>query len=197
MKKPAADWSTAVTLSTTAIAFAGTLPVPPIARFKLPPLPSLVPVFLVSSNLAGVTAVYTLGGWNWKLSDAETALVPASVVTATSTVPAAWAGLTAVTCVSDTTVKLVAVVAPNLTAVAAVNPHPPIVTPVPPDTEPAAGLTEVTAGAPPAPRLQVANGPTLKDHVYGSEFTVSATVYVTPFWRGCCGNTITPPRQLR
>ena len=64
MKKPGADWSTAVTLSTTAIAFAGTLPIPPTARFKLPPLPSLVPVFLVSSNLTGATAVYTLGGWN-------------------------------------------------------------------------------------------------------------------------------------
>src|SRR5882762_1236974 len=63
VRKPPADWLTAVTLSTTAVALAGTAPTPPMARFKLPPLPSVLPLFLVSSRRLGVTAVYKLGGW--------------------------------------------------------------------------------------------------------------------------------------
>ena len=107
--------------------------------------------------------------------------MPATVVTATSTGPAACAGLNAVICVSDTNVNELAPVAPNLTDVAPVNPQPPIVTDVPPATGPVDGPTEFTVEALPAPRLHVAKGPTVNDHVYGSELTVSATVYVTPF----------------
>jgi len=69
-------------------------------------------------------------------------------VTVTSTLPAAWAGLVAVIWVSELTVKLVALVVPNLTAVAPVKPQPVIVTTVPPDCGPLLGETPVTLGAP-------------------------------------------------
>jgi hypothetical protein len=78
--------------------------------------------------------------------------------------------------VSETKARLLAAVAPNLTAVTPVNPHPLIVTLVPPEIEPSTGLTEVTVGAPPAPRVQVAKGPTVNDHVYATVLTVTATV---------------------
>jgi hypothetical protein len=51
-----------------------------------------------------------------------------------------------VSCESDTTVKLVAGVAPNDTDVAPVNPEPVTVTVVPPAAGPEDGLTAVTAG---------------------------------------------------
>ena len=51
------------------------------------------------------------------------------------------------------TVKLVAVVAPNLTAVAPVRLVPVIVTLVPPAVGPAVGLTEVTVGGGGPPML--------------------------------------------
>src|SRR2546422_3492569 len=46
-------------------------------------------------------------------SPGDVGLVPALLVTVTSTVPTAWAGLVASRRVSDSTVKLVAAVAPN------------------------------------------------------------------------------------
>ena len=52
----------------------------------------------------------------------------AGVVTVTSTVPAAWAGVVAVIWVAETTVKLVAAVAPKSTAVAPVKLVPVMVT---------------------------------------------------------------------
>src|SRR3989454_7801350 len=64
---------------------------------------------------------------NW--SEVEVGLVPDGVVTTTSTVPAAWAGLTAVMVVSLTTLKLVAAVAPNFTAGAPGEARPPILDP--------------------------------------------------------------------
>src|SRR5204863_9914707 len=81
-----------------------------------------------------------------KLSSPLTALVPLDVVTVTSTnaVPATAAGATAVSTVSDTSVKEVAGVAPKFTAVAVVKPLPPTVTIVLPVFASEAGETDVT-----------------------------------------------------
>jgi hypothetical protein len=64
-----------------------------------------------------------------------------------STVPALPAGETAVILVAEFTVKLVAGVLPNSTAVALVKPVPLRMTEVPPAVVPVAGLTPVTTGA--------------------------------------------------
>lgn len=72
--------------------------------------------------------------------------VPPAVVTVMSTVPAASAGETATTEVSDFTEMLVEEVVPNETAVAAVRPVPVIVTEVPPLVPPVVGLIAVTVG---------------------------------------------------
>ena len=81
---------------------------------------------------------------NW--SAADVADVPPAVVTFTSTVPVP-AGDVAVIDVAETTVKPVALVAPNVTAVAPVNPVPVIVTSVPPPPGPDVGEIDVTVGA--------------------------------------------------
>jgi hypothetical protein len=73
--------------------------------------------------------------------------VPPVLVTVMSTVPADPAGATAVICVAEFTVTLVAVVDPNLTVLPDENPLPVIVTVVPPAVGPAAGLTAATVGA--------------------------------------------------
>jgi hypothetical protein len=78
---------------------------------------------------------------------AEVALVPPTLVTVMSTVPAACAGEVAVMEVALLTVNVVAAVAPKLTAVAPVKPVPVIVTEVPPVSGPFVGLTFVTVGA--------------------------------------------------
>ena len=65
--------------------------------------------------------------------------MPAGVVTVMSTVPAASAGATAVICVAESTVKLVAAVLPKETAVAPVKLVPVMVTVVPPRVEPEPG----------------------------------------------------------
>ncbi len=64
-----------------------------------------------------------------------------------STVPTEPAGEVAVICVAELTVKLVAFVLPNLTAVAPVKLAPVIVTDVPPAVGPLEGETFVTVGA--------------------------------------------------
>ena len=84
-----------------------------------------------------------------KWSAFDVALVPPGPVTLTSTVPFAWAGLVAVIWVSESTVKLVAAVAPKSTAVALQNPDPVIVTVVPPVFGPNRGDTPVTTGGEP------------------------------------------------
>jgi hypothetical protein len=81
---------------------------------------------------------------NW--SKAPVAEVPLGVVTVTSTVPEPD-GDVAVTCVSETTLKLAAVVVPKDTLVAPVNPDPVIVTEVPPAVGPEDGEIEVTVCA--------------------------------------------------
>ena len=73
--------------------------------------------------------------------------VPPGVVSDTATVPAAWAGATALTVVGPVTVKLLADVVPNLTAVTPVRLVPVTVTVVPPVVGPAVGAMPVTVGA--------------------------------------------------
>jgi hypothetical protein len=80
------------------------------------------------------------------LSAAEAGDVPPTVVTVTSTVPAP-AGDVAVIDVAEFTVKLVALLVPNFTAVAPVNPVPVIATDVLPTAGPEVGEIEVTDGA--------------------------------------------------
>jgi hypothetical protein len=82
---------------------------------------------------------------NW--SAADVADVPPGAVTVISTVPVP-AGEVAVIEVAELTVKLVAVIAPNFTAVVPVKLVPVIVTGVPPATGPDAGAIAVTVGAP-------------------------------------------------
>ena len=82
---------------------------------------------------------------NW--SAADVADVPPAVVTVTSTVPLP-AGDVAVIDVAELTVKLVALTAPNFTAVAPVRVVPVMVTNVPPAVGPDVGETDVTVGGP-------------------------------------------------
>ena len=72
--------------------------------------------------------------------------VPPTLVTVTSTLPAACAGAVAVIDVAELTVTLVAATPPKLTVSPAVNPVPVIVTDVPPAVGPLVGLTAVTVG---------------------------------------------------
>jgi hypothetical protein len=99
----------------------------------------LVGEMLVTASLDG-GALYR----NW--SAADVALVPAGVVTVTSTIPTACAGDVAVMLVSLLKVKFVAAVAPKLTAVTPVKPVPVIATLVPPMLDPDVGLMLETAG---------------------------------------------------
>ena len=72
--------------------------------------------------------------------------VPPGVVTVTSAMPAEPAGLVAVIEVAEVTVKPVAAVDPNVTALAALRLVPLTVTVVPPARGPVAGATPVTVG---------------------------------------------------
>jgi hypothetical protein len=72
--------------------------------------------------------------------------VPSGVVTRTSTLPDEPAGATAVSCVADRTVKLVAAVPPKVTAVVPRKLVPVTVTTVPPPVLPEKGDTPVTVG---------------------------------------------------
>jgi hypothetical protein len=74
-------------------------------------------------------------------------LVPASLVTCTSTTPSGSAGVVAMIWVSDMTRKLVAGSDPNVTPVANASPSPTTSTSSPPRVLPKVGLTSVTAGA--------------------------------------------------
>ena len=69
------------------------------------------------------------------------------MVTTTSTVPIAWAGVVAVIELALTTVTLVAATPPIVTDVAPVRFVPVIVTDAPPVTGPLVGATAVTVGA--------------------------------------------------
>ncbi len=82
---------------------------------------------------------------NW--SAAVVALVPPTVVTVTSNVPAEPGGAVAVIWVGLLIVKLVAAVTPKLTALAARRLLPVMTTEVPPLVGPLAGLSAVPPGA--------------------------------------------------
>jgi hypothetical protein len=84
------------------------------------------------------------------LSALEVALVPKGVVTVISTIPAASIGEIAEIWVLLKTLKVVALRAPNLTAVAPVNPEPLMVTTVGKVGRPVVGEIELTTGAPDA-----------------------------------------------
>jgi hypothetical protein len=73
-------------------------------------------------------------------------LLPPGVVTTTLVVPAEPVGVVAVIEVELTTVRLVTVAPPIVTAVAPVKPVPVIVTDCPPASGPDDGLTAVTSG---------------------------------------------------
>ena len=73
--------------------------------------------------------------------------MPPTVVTVTSTVPAAPAGEVAVMDVAELTVKDVALVAPNFTADAPVKLVPVMVTLAPPAVPPLVGLMLVMVGS--------------------------------------------------
>ena len=94
----------------------------------------------------GLTAEMEGTGIYANLSADHAELVPPGVVTLTSTVPLP-AGEVAVMVLELLTVKLVAAVLPNLTAVAPVKAVPVMVTEVPTPAGPEVGLTEVTVGA--------------------------------------------------
>ena len=82
------------------------------------------------------------------MSPSTIAEVPPQAVTVTSTVvQAVPAGAVAVIEIAEFTVKLVALTAPNLTAVTLKKPVPVIVTGVPPAGDPELGLKLVTVGA--------------------------------------------------
>ena len=76
--------------------------------------------------------------------------MPPGVVTVTSTVPVP-VGATAEMDVAETTLKDVAALAPNFTAVAPVKFVPVTVTVVPPEVDPEDGLIKVTVGTPVVP----------------------------------------------
>jgi hypothetical protein len=109
-------------------------PVPVIATI-MPP--AVGPLF-------GLTPVTV--GRNLKRSADEIALVPPGVVTVTSTAPAGSVGETALSEVALVTVNVLAVVAPNVTAVARARFAPLMLMVVPPPTGPLPGKTFVTLG---------------------------------------------------
>jgi hypothetical protein len=128
-----------VTVTSTTLFFVppGETAVIELAEFTLKPVaaiePNLTPVTPTKPAPVRVTEVpplaepflgaifFTVGGGPagtyWKRSASLAALVPPAVVTLTSTVPVP-AGETALIKVADSTLKLVAAVAPNLTALA-------------------------------------------------------------------------------
>ena len=156
---------TVVTVMSTAPAeFAGAVAVTEVALFTVtlvaavaPNFTAVVPVRLVpvmvtkvpavSGPEAGLIAVTVGAGTYVYWSDAPVPLVPPTVATVISTVPAEFAGAVAVTEVALFTVTLVAAVAPNFTAVVPVRFVPMIVTWVPAVSGPYAGLIDVMVGA--------------------------------------------------
>ena len=98
--------------------------------------------------------------------------MPPGVVTVTSTVPAAWAGVTAVSWVGESTVKLVAAVVPKSTALAPLRFVPTTSTVSPPAVEPIDASTAVTLGPAAAETAMVPEVPVIEG------VTVSVAVMV-------------------
>src|ERR1700730_9106861 len=153
--QPAVVVPVAVTFSTTAVASGATPKSPRRGKTLDPPGPNLGPVILVSKARCGVCGWNVPGGMKVKWSAVTIALVPAVVVTLTSTVPATCAGLIAVIWLSELTTKLVPAVAPNMTTTPGLlNSRPVLVTTVPPAVGPLVGDTLVTVGTvQPTPKL--------------------------------------------
>jgi hypothetical protein len=121
--------------------------VTPVTRLKLVPVmvTAMPPPVLPEVGLTAVT-VGAAGAVKVNWSAVPVVDVPLGVVTVMSTVAADSAGEVAVIAESEVTVNDTAVVLPNFTAVAPVNPLPVIVTVVPPAVLPLLGLTPVTLG---------------------------------------------------
>jgi hypothetical protein len=118
-----------------------------VAPVKLVPViatlvpPAVLPAFgLIELTLGELSYVYSSAG--------EVAEVPRGVVTVTSTVPDAPAGLETRISVDEMRANVVAAVEPKLTELAPVRLVPVTVTAAPPAVEPDEGLTAVTVGAP-------------------------------------------------
>src|SRR5262249_3793697 len=86
-------------------------------------------------------------------------LVPAALLTRTSTVPAACAGAVAVTCPSETGIAAVAGTPPKLASVTSARCVPEIATDVPPAAGPEEGETAVMLGAPTRSALTSSSSP--------------------------------------
>jgi hypothetical protein len=139
-----------------AVIWVALLTVNELALFA-PNLTAVVPVRFVpvtvtevppaSGPLVGLTDVIVGAATyvNWSLADV--ALVPPTVVVVMSIVPAEPEGEVAVIWVALSTVNELALVAPNLTAVAPVRFVPVIVTEVLPPVGPLVGLTDEIVGA--------------------------------------------------
>jgi hypothetical protein len=112
----------------------------PMITTCVPPavVPSVVPRPVTAGGLTG--AVYT----NWSLE--EVAELPPLVATITSTVPAVWAGATAVMELGELIVTELAFVPPNVTPMTLLNPVPVIVMLVPPEPDAVPGETPLTVG---------------------------------------------------
>jgi hypothetical protein len=153
-----------VTLTSTVPEPAGAVAVICVAEFTVKPVAAVAPnVTAVAPDRfvpVNVTVVPPVVGpavgemlvivgapMNVYWSAADVADVPPAVVTLTSTVPALPAGAVAVICVAEFTVKPVAAVAPNVTAVAPDRFVPVNVTVVPPVVGPAVGEMLVIAGS--------------------------------------------------
>src|SRR2546425_4763010 len=107
-----------------------TLVVPPRSTQVAPLFPVRVNWLVVQPDIDPTLA-------NVNRSAGDVALVPPGFVTVTSTTPAACAGLVASSSVSDSTVKLVAAVAPKSTLVTPLQNAKPVTdTMVPPPVEP-------------------------------------------------------------
>ena len=135
-----------------------------VAEFTVKPVAAVVPKVTALAPLKFVPVIVTLAlptagpelgerlvtvgaatKVNW--SAADVALVPPTVVTLTSTVPALPTGVVAVIWVAELTVNPLAAVAPKVTAVAPVKFVPVIVTVVPPAVGPAVAVMLVTVGS--------------------------------------------------
>src|SRR3974390_933983 len=111
----------------------------PVILTVVPPL--VVPEVGVSEEMVGAEA---LKGNSWVVPDVA---VPPGVGTWTFTAPGTWGLVTALMEFGLVTVKLAAVVPPNLTAMAPKRLVPVILTVVPPLVDPAVGVSKEMLGA--------------------------------------------------
>src|SRR5262249_33719505 len=116
----------------------------PLMKF-VPAIVTAVPPAI--GPLLGVTLVTPGAGALYVKPLLRVPVCVSGFVTTTLTVPAAWAGVVAVSWVALTNVTFVAAVPPNVTVAPLTKFVPAIVTAVPPATGPLFGVTLVTPGA--------------------------------------------------